>query len=129
MDTPEKMTGLTGEWSGEFWYGADEDRTPFAANIIDTTGSLVGTTIEPAPDDDSAELTAVLTGVRHGNEVSFTKVYDAAREIGACPISFSGTANAARDMIKGEWAGLERKPQRGGFVMRRISDRQRFKGD
>ena len=124
MDTTEKMSGLSGEWSGQFWDGAEGDLTTFGANIIDTTGSLVGTTIEPDPDNDSAELSALLTGVRHGYEVSFTKVYDAAGELGASPISFSGIANAALDVVKGKWVQLERNPLRGGFVMRRISPRR-----
>jgi hypothetical protein len=124
MDATEKMSGLSGEWSGEFWDGAEEGLTSFAANIVDTTGSLVGTTIEPDPDNDSGELSAVLTGVRHGYEVSFVKVYDAAGELGVPPISFSGTANAALDVVKGKWVQLERNPLRGGFAMHRISPRR-----
>jgi hypothetical protein len=121
MSNEERESNLSGVWTGEYWYGAGADRTQFVAHIVETAGSLAGTTLEPASFVASGELSAVLTGVRDGYDVSFTKTYDAAIELGAAPIAYSGAADGALAVIEGEWRLLERNPLRGGFVVRRLS--------
>ncbi len=121
MSAAKNESGLSGVWSGEYWYGGGGGRTPFAANIVDKAGILTGTTIEDAPR--WGELSATLAGARTGSDVNFTKVYDQARELRACPIAYSGIANAELDSVEGDWVLMERNPLRGGFRMRRVSPR------
>src|SRR5262249_1391451 len=68
-------TDLTGVWSGEYWYDAGAGlRTGFAAHLIETAGSLEGTTLERV--GGAGELSACLVGSHDGADVAFTKVYD-----------------------------------------------------
>ncbi len=53
--------------------------------------------------------------MRSGFSVSFTKIYDEARRLRACPIACSGAANTDFDMVEGDWVLMERNPLRGGF--------------
>ncbi len=121
-DDADGETSLTGVWSGQYWYGAGEGRTSFAAYLIETGGGLEGTTLERILTLGGREMSATLIGVRSGTGVSFTKVYDQADEFGAAPISYSGTANADLTLIEGEWVIQDRGAlaMRGGFRMRRV---------
>ena len=122
MSESDRALGLSGVWSGEYWYGAGNERIKFAANLLETTGSLAGTTLEPAPPSISSngELGADLTGVRDGQDVRFTKVYSTATERLA-PIAYSGLADADLLVIEGGWRIGGVFSVRGGFIMRRVT--------
>jgi len=118
MSAEQQESGLSGVWSGEYWYAGGDLRTQFAAHVVETAGSLGGTTLENAPG--WGELSAVLTGARNGSDVTFTKVYDETKRLRASPIAYTGAADASLAVIEGEWVLLERNPLRGGFIMRRL---------
>ena len=95
-------TDLTGLWSGEYWYDAFAQRTPFTAHFIDMGGNLSGTTLEPAtfgagPGDLSAEI----TGARGELSVRFTKLYDPAPGVHRNPIFYDGTVDPKFTLIEG----------------------------
>lgn len=118
-------TDLTGLWSGEYWYGDGAGQpTPFSAHIVDTGGSLTGSTLEPNTSGipGPAELSASLTGSRGELSVRFIKLYNPAPGIHGQPIRYAGTADAAFTMIDGDW----RLDHPGGslagrFVLVRVS--------
>jgi hypothetical protein len=116
-------TDLTGLWSGEYWYDAVAQRTPFTAHFIDTDGSLSGTTLEPAtfgagPGDLSAEL----AGVRGDLSVRFTKRYDPAPGVHRDPIFYDGVVDVKFTMIEGGWTlSSEHGRMTGRFVLVRVS--------
>ena len=116
-----RESDLTGLWSGEYWYAGHAAPTPFSAHIIDTGGSLSGTTLEPATFGlpGLAELSADITGARGALNVSFTKVYHAAQGVHRDPISYAGTVDGKLTSIEGDW----RLPSgfSGRFVLVRAS--------
>jgi hypothetical protein len=98
-------TDLTGVWSGEYWYGAGGRTTPFTAHIIETGGSLTGTTLEPATfgSPGLTELSADIAGSRGELMVRFTKLYHSAQGVHRDPISYAGTVNDKLTHIDGDW--------------------------
>jgi len=116
-------TDLTGLWSGEYWYDAVSQRTPFTAHFIDAGGNLSGTTLEPAtfgagPGDLSAEI----TGARGELSVRFTKLYDPAPGVHRNPIFYDGTVDAKFTLIEGGWTlSSEHGRMSGRFVLVRVS--------
>jgi hypothetical protein len=98
-------TDLTGVWSGEYWYGAAAMPTPFTAHIIETGGSLTGTTLEPATfgSPGLTELSADIAGSRGELTVRFTKLYHSAQGVHRDPISYAGTVNDKLTHIDGDW--------------------------
>lgn len=107
---PEKSafsreSDLTGLWSGEYWYGHTPRPTPFSAQIIDSGGSLSGTTLEPATFGSShlTELSADISGSRGALSVRFTKIYHPAPGIHRDPIYYMGTVDEKLTMIDGDW--------------------------
>jgi hypothetical protein len=100
-----RETDLTGVWSGAYWYGASGVPTPFTAHIIETGGSLSGTTLEPATfgSPGLAELSADISGERGALTVRFTKVYHSAQGVHRDPISYAGTVNDKLTHIDGDW--------------------------
>ena len=122
MSETDRALGLTGVWSGEYWYGAGTERTKFAANLLETAGSLAGTTLEPAPPSISSngELGADLTGFRDGQDVRFTKVYSTATKRLA-PIAYLGLVDLDLQVIEGGWRIGGVFSVRGGFIMRRLT--------
>lgn len=114
-------TDLTGVWSGAYWYGGASMPTPFTAHIIETGGSLSGTTLEPATfgAPGLTELSADIKGARGGLNVNFTKVYHPAPGVHRDPIAYSGVVDAKLTSIEGDWrlpGGFS-----GSFVLVRAS--------
>lgn len=117
-----RETDLTGVWSGEYWYAEGGRPTPFTAHLIETSGALAGTTLEPATFGLRAgELSATLDGARGDASVRFTKVYDASSGVHQEPIFYSGTVDAQLTMIEGEWTFRKPGHLRGRFVLVRVS--------
>ena len=112
---------LTGFWSGEYWYDATINPTPFSAHLEDISGALAGTTLEPATfgAPGLTELSADIKGGRSGPSLYFTKVYHPARGVHRHAIHYSGVSNDKFTQIEGDW----RFPQgfSGRFVMYRAS--------
>lgn len=112
---------LTGLWSGEYWYNAGGQPTPFSAHIVDSLGTISGTTLEPNTfaHPGLIELSADISGSRGVLSVRFTKLYHAAPGVHRDPIIYSGTVDANFTMIDGEWRlanGFS-----GRFVLVRVS--------
>ncbi|MEZ6031400.1 MAG: hypothetical protein R3C46_16870 [Hyphomonadaceae bacterium] len=107
---PEKSTfsresDLTGLWSGEYWYGHTARPTPFSAHIIDSGGTISGTTLEPATfgSPHLIELSADISGSRGDLTVRFTKIYHPAPGVHRLPIYYSGTVDEKLTLIDGDW--------------------------
>ena len=98
----------------------------FAAQIVETSGAVEGTTLELARIGRGGELSALLIGARHDRHVSFTKVYDAASQLGLVPIAYTGLSDAELAVVQGEWRLASREPLQGGFRMRRVSSNPVF---
>jgi hypothetical protein len=97
---------LTGLWSGEYWYvGEPMPPVPFSAHIVDTTGDISGSTLEPNTfaHPGLIELSAEIAGARGELSVRFTKLYHAAPGVHRDPIFYSGTVDPNFTVIDGEW--------------------------
>jgi hypothetical protein len=112
---------LTGLWSGEYWYDGGGQPTPFSAHLVDSLGTITGTTLEPNTfaHPGLIELSADISGTRGELSVRFTKLYHAAPGVHRDPIRYSGTVDPNFTMIDGDW----RLPQgfSGRFVLVRVS--------
>lgn len=111
---------LTGLWSGEYWYvGLPRPPVPFSAHLVDTAGSITGTTLEPNTfaHPGLIELSADINGTRGELSVRFTKLYHSAPGVHRFPIFYSGTIDPNFTMIDGEW----RTDITGRFVLVRVS--------
>lgn len=115
-----RESDLTGLWSGEYWYVGHASPTPFSAHIIDTGGSLSGTTLEPATfgAPGLTELSADISGGRGALSLTFTKVYHPAPGVHREPIAYVGTVDEKLTTIDGRWR-LGRTS--GRFVLVRAS--------
>ena len=109
-EVPEKSafsreTDLTGLWSGEFWYSHTSRPTPFSAHIIDSGGTISGTTLEPATfgSPHLTELSADISGSRGDLSLRFTKIYHPGPGVHRNPIYYAGTVDEKLTMIDGDW--------------------------
>lgn len=112
---------LTGLWSGEYWYSGAGAPTPFSAHLVDSLGTITGTTLEPNTfaHPGLIELSADIAGTRGELSVRFTKLYHPAPGVHRDPIIYSGTVDPNFTMIDGEWRfdyGFS-----GRFVLVRVS--------
>lgn len=100
-----RETDLTGLWSGEFWYSHTARPTPFSAHIIDSGGTISGTTLEPATfgSPHLTELSADISGSRGDLSLRFTKIYHPAPGVHRNPIYYAGTVDEKLTMIDGDW--------------------------
>ncbi len=116
---------LTGLWSGEYWYNGGGQPTPFSAHLVDSLGTITGTTLEPNTfaHPGLIELSADITGARGELSVRFTKLYHAAPGVHRDPIFYSGTVDPKFTMIDGDWTfGMGDIPSgTGRFVLVRVS--------
>jgi hypothetical protein len=114
---------LTGLWSGEYWYAGQGKPTPFSAHIVDTAGSIEGTTLEPNTfaHPGLIELSASLTGTRGELSVRFVKLYHPAPGVHHFPIYYSGTVDPAFTIIDGDWTFNTAGEPTGRFVLVRVS--------
>ena len=71
---------LTGVWQGLYTYPGINKSVSFVATLIETPGTLTGSTHEPCVFRDGAggTLFATLVGGRGGAQVAFRKTYAAA---------------------------------------------------
>ena len=116
---------LTGLWSGEYWYDGGGEPTPFSAHIVDSLGTMTGTTLEPNTfaHPGLIELSADITGSRGELSVRFAKLYHAAPGVHREPIFYTGAVDPNFTMIDGDWTfGLSDVLRGSGrFVLVRVS--------
>ena len=95
---------LTGVWNGLYTY-PDGRSTAFVATLIESGGTLSGTTHEPSTLGASpgATLYASVAGARHDSSVTFTKTYDRPDDLHRSPIVYQGTLNGDGTEIEGRW--------------------------
>jgi hypothetical protein len=107
---------LTGIWNGLYTY-QDGRSTAFVATLIESGGSLSGTTHEPSTLGASpgATLYANLVGCRRDASVSFTKTYDQPGVFHRSPILYEGALNGDGTEIEGRWTIV--KVWSGKFLM------------
>jgi len=112
---PADAHNLTGVWQGLYTY-PDGESVAFVATLIDSGGTLSGSTHEPCARavDASGTLYATLAGSRSGSAVEFRKTYD-----GAVPrfhtVDYAGTLNADATEVEGRW--IIRGVWSGKFLM------------
>jgi hypothetical protein len=114
---------LTGLWSGEYWYAGVSFPTPFTAHIIDTAGSISGTTLEPNTfaNPGLSELSADIDGARGALSVRFTKLYHRAPGVHQMPVFYAGVVDEKFTMIDGDWTFHKPSEVTGRFVLVRVS--------
>jgi hypothetical protein len=107
---------LTGVWNGLYSY-PDGRSTSFVATLIDSGGSLSGTTHEPSTlgGNIAATLYASLVGSRRDFSVAFTKTYDRPDAFHEHPILYDGALNGDGTEIEGRWTIV--KIWSGKFLM------------
>jgi hypothetical protein len=94
---------LTGVWNGLYSY-RDGRSTSFVATLIESGGSLTGTTHEPSTTGASgAMLFASLVGTRSDSAVNFTKTYDKPHLFHRSQIRYEGALNGENTEIEGRW--------------------------
>jgi hypothetical protein len=95
---------LTGVWNGLYTYPHGRS-TSFVATLIETAGSLSGTTHEPSTlgDAPGTTLFATIAGARRDCAVTFTKRYDPPGPSTSSPILYEGALNAEGTEIEGRW--------------------------
>jgi hypothetical protein len=95
---------LTGIWNGLYTYPHGQSTT-FVATLIETAGSLSGTTHEPSTSSDAPGMTlfAALSGSRCDSAVSFTKRYDPPGPSTFSPVVYEGALNGDGTEIEGRW--------------------------
>ncbi len=95
---------LTGIWNGLYTY-PDGRSISFVATLIESGGSLSGTTHEPGTLGGGIGITlyANLVGSRRNFAVAFTKTYDQPDEFHRSPILYDGTLNRDNTEIEGRW--------------------------
>jgi hypothetical protein len=95
---------LTGIWNGLYTYPHGQS-TAFVATLIDTGGSLSGTTHEPSTAGDAPGTTsfATISGSRRDTAVTFTKRYDPPGPSTSSPVLYEGALNADATEIEGRW--------------------------
>jgi hypothetical protein len=114
---------LTGLWSGEYWFLDGGVPTPFSAHLVDSGGSISGTTLEPNTfaHPGLIELGADLSGARGEFSVRLTKLYHPAPGVHREPIFMSGVVDPNFTMIEGQWVVGGSSTFIGRFVLVRVS--------
>jgi hypothetical protein len=92
---------LTGVWHGLYRY-ADGTSVSFVATLIQSGGSITGSTHEPSIVGGKT-ASAMLAGSRHAGSVTFVKTYDRAGPIYCNPIHYDGALNGDATEIEGRW--------------------------
>ena len=94
---------LTGVWNGLYTY-QDGRSTSFIATLIESGGSLSGTTHEPNSIGASGSmLYATVVGARSDSAVTFTKTYEKPDVFHNSPIRYEGALNGEGTEIEGRW--------------------------
>jgi hypothetical protein len=95
---------LTGVWNGIYSYPIAHAPVSFVATLIDSGGTVSGTTHEPCAIGGRAGdiLYATLLGSRQDSAIAFVKTYD-----GANPryrtVAYEGTLSRDGTEIEGRW--------------------------
>jgi len=107
---------LTGVWQGLYTYPRINKSVAFVATLIETPGTLTGSTREPCVFRDGAggTLFATLLGGRAGRRVTFRKTYEAAGR-NYDLVDYEGTLSADGIEIEGRW--VIRRVWSGTFLM------------
>ncbi len=92
---------LTGVWNGLYTY-LDGRSTSFVATLIESGGSLSGTTHETSTSPGTM-LFANLAGARSDSTVTFTKTYDKPDVFHRNAIRYDGVLNGEGTEIEGRW--------------------------
>ena len=95
---------LSGRWSGIFNYPRLLPPTSFEADLRDHGGAISGVTTEPdlEPGCEGQTLHATIEGVREGDTLRFTKIYDDLKHA-AEPVQYHGLIQPGGDEIDGTW--------------------------
>ena len=95
---------LTGAWQGLFHYPIAKPPVPFTAELTDTEGGLLGSTMETGEIGDAAgrTLSATLQGRRDGRAVKWLKIYDA-EYAHYDAVRYEGVVSADGLEIEGRW--------------------------
>lgn len=107
---------LTGIWNGLYTYG-DGRSTSFVATLIESGGSLSGTTHELSTAAAGVMLFASLAGARSDSTVTFTKTYERPDAFHRSPIRYEGVLNGEGTEIEGRWTIM--RLWSGKFLMMR----------
>lgn len=109
-------TSLTGVWHGLYTYPGYGQPVYFVATLIDSGGSLSGTTHESEIGELGAPLTlyAGIAGSIQGASVVFTKTYDGSGGW-THQVAYDGMLNGERTEIEGRWT--IRAKASGRFLM------------
>jgi hypothetical protein len=107
---------LTGVWQGLYTYPGINKSVSFVATLIETPGTLTGSTHEPCVFRDGAggTLFATLAGGRGGAQVTFRKTYAAAGP-NYDLVDYEGTLSTDGIEIEGRW--IIRRMWSGTFLM------------
>jgi hypothetical protein len=93
---------LTGVWQGLYTY-PNGPAVSFVATLIDSGGTLSGSTHEPHRFRSARTISAMLEGTRDGRAVSFLKTYQDAGLLYAARIKYQGTLSSDATEIEGRW--------------------------
>ena len=93
---------LTGIWQGLYSYPFGSS-VSFVATLIDSGGSLTGSTHEPCSFHAGRTICAMLEGSREGHAVSFVKTYQEAGPHYAAAVRYRGTLSGDATEIAGRW--------------------------
>lgn len=114
---------LTGIWNGLYTYPHGQS-TAFVATLIETAGTLSGTTHEPGTSGEAPGTTmfATLAGSHRDTAVTFTKRYDPPGPSTSSPVVYEGALNADGTEIEGRW--IIAQVWSGKFLMIRSADQK-----
>jgi hypothetical protein len=93
---------LTGIWQGLYTYSHGSS-VSFVATLIDSAGSLSGSTHEACSFRSGRTVCAMLEGSREGHAVSFLKTYQDAGPFYAATVRYQGTLSNDATEIEGRW--------------------------
>jgi hypothetical protein len=101
MDDADNLTGV---WTGSFSMPPGMPPVTFTATMVQSGSHLSGTTHEPCSIAECSikDHVAMLSGVRAGRAVSFTKTYDPPG-FGYGTVKYDGVLNGDATEISGEW--------------------------
>jgi hypothetical protein len=117
-----EQRNLTGVWNGLYTYQNGRS-TSFVATLIESGGSLSGTTHEPSTaETPGAVLFASLVGTRSDSAVTFTKTYERPDIFHRSPIRYEGMLNGESTEIEGRWTIV--RFWFGKFLMIRSPDQE-----
>jgi hypothetical protein len=95
---------LGGRWTGMFNYPGPFPPVGFEAELSDHGGSITGTISEPDenPHATGGILHSIVDGARHGDALTFTKIYEDAERMPE-PVFYSGTIQPDGNEVSGRW--------------------------